>query len=75
MGHADEVTRGKSHPERGHRVTKVAIRDVFIMADALVAFQQRNEGISGPELCRMAWVQERKDPADESRFQNHLKSR
>lgn len=42
------LTVAKSHPERGHGVAEVAIRDVLIVADALVAFQEGGERVGGP---------------------------
>lgn len=51
------VTRGESQSERWHRVTQVPVGDVFIMADTLVALQQRAQRIRGPRIHREGCVE------------------
>lgn len=49
------VTGGESQAEWWHGVAHVAIGNVFIVSDALIAFQQRGQGIPGPEVCGEGW--------------------
>lgn len=49
------VTRGESQSKRRHRVTQVAVGDVLVMSDTLVALQQRRQRVPEPGICREGW--------------------